>query len=226
VFPPNPHHVHLSNFLSFPRKILSHFLSYFSFFNLASFKFGCHCAPLRGTQIVSYPPHPAISSSHSLQHYFVSLYYFINMKVKVVHKVNYPLAVIVLFVCYDIAIGLILPSMTYPLCSLHPAILICGLFLISLFSHHIIMYPLSSFHYSLTDPATLLCVLHRNSWHLYYYSVSPPQILWVIIKPVKVLRFSFRSHSLKSRDSRKASSSLGIDFFQKMDLMRAVSKRV
>ena len=139
----------------------------------------------------------------------------------------------------DIAIGSILPSMTYPLCSLHPATLICGLFLISLFSCHIIMCPLSSFHYSLTDPATLLCVLHlrfiflsphficpRNSWHLYYFSVSPPQILWVIIKPVKVLCFSFLSHSLKPRDSRTASSSLGIDFFQKMDLMRAASKQV
>ena len=139
----------------------------------------------------------------------------------------------------DIAIGSILPSTTYSLCFLHPATLICGLFLISLFSRHTIMYPLSSFHYSLTDPATLLCVLHlcfiflsphficpRNSWHLYYFSVSPPQILWVIIKLVKVLRFSFRSHSLKPRDSRKASSSLGIGFFQKMDLMRAVSEQV
>ena len=54
---------------------------------------------------VSYPPHPAISYSHSLQHNFVSLYYFINMKVKVVYKVNYPLAVIVLFVCYSWNLG-------------------------------------------------------------------------------------------------------------------------
>ena len=129
--------------------------------------------------------------------------------------------------------------MTYPLCSLHPATLICGLFLISLFSRHIIMCPLSSFHYFLTDHATLLCVLHlrfiflsshfvcpRKSRHLYYFSVSPPQILWVIIEPVKVLCFSFCSYSLKPRDSRTASSSLGIDFFQKMDLMRAASEQV
>ncbi len=47
----------LGRFLYF-LNILSHFLSYFSFFNLASFKFGRRCAPLRATQfcVVSTPP--------------------------------------------------------------------------------------------------------------------------------------------------------------------------
>ncbi len=80
--------------------ILSHFflISLFSIWlhsNLDAVVY--HSVP---HNFVSYPPHPAISYSHSLQHNFVSLYYFINMKVKVVYKVNYPLAVIVLFVCY------------------------------------------------------------------------------------------------------------------------------
>ncbi len=48
----------------------------------------------------------------------------------------------------------------------------------------------------------------------------------IIIDKVKVTHFSLHSLLLSHGDSRNASSSLGNDFFQKMDLFRAISDHV
>lgn len=85
---------------------------------------------------------------------------------------------------------------------------------------HIMMCPISSIHCSHSA-----FYLSSHFISLPHFSVSP-QIIWTIMNYVKVTRFSFCSYSLKHRESRNASASLGIDFFQKIDLLRVILEQV